>query len=320
MSRRLIALTALTLMATAAHAQPTQDQIDRFATGLQVRYQVLDNRPDPAACAPTPSCHLAELTLAAPEAPAAGWSLYFSSVTPILRADGGDFALTHINGDLYRLTPTAAFAGFAPGRPVRIALKLAGHQLSELYPMPNYYVAGESVAARTIASTRPVVDPETGLESLPFVAPFTDEARLAGGSAADATVWATAPRIYAVNAGTRLQPVPAAAVLPTPLRTKLDPGGGALDLSRGLRVSISGLPRADLAAALRHLAKAGAGEAARGVPLRLGWRPTRSWPWAATGWRSRRAGSSWSPPIRRARPMAWRRWPSWSTPGARFRC
>jgi hypothetical protein len=51
--------------------------------------------------------------------------------------------------------------------------------------MPNYYVAAEGVAARTIASTRPVVDPETGLESLPFVAPFTDEARLAGGSATD---------------------------------------------------------------------------------------------------------------------------------------
>jgi hexosaminidase len=60
--------------------------------------------------------------------------------------------------------------------------------------MPNYYVAADGLAARTIASTRPVVDPETGLESLPFVAPFTDEARLAGGSAADTTVWATAPQ------------------------------------------------------------------------------------------------------------------------------
>ena len=268
MSRRLIALTALTLVTSAAHAQPSQDQIDRFAADLQVRYQVLDNRPDPAVCAPSPSCHLAELTLAAPRAPAAGWSIYFSSVTPILRV-GGDFTLSHINGDLYRLTPTAAFAGFAPGRSVRIPLKLAGHQLSELYPMPNYYVAAEGRAARTIASTRPVIDPETGLEALPFVAPFTDEARLAGGSAADATVWATAGRVFAVNAGTKAQPVPAAAVLPTPLKSKLDPGGGGLDLSRGLKVSVAGLPRAELEAALGALARTGVAEAPRGVPLRI---------------------------------------------------
>lgn len=271
MPRRLIALIASTFLAAAAHAQPSQGELDRFAATLDVRYQVLDNRPGPAACAPAPGCHLAELTLTAPETPTAGWSLYFSSVTPILRADGDAFALSHINGDLYRLTPTAAFAGFAAGRPVRIPLKLEGRQLSELYPMPNYYVAADGVAARTIASTRPVVDPETGLERLPFVAPFTDEARLAGGSAADATVWATAPRIYAVNAaaGVQVQPIPRAAVLPTPLRTRLDPGGGDLDLSRGVKVSTRGVPRAALAAGLAHLAKAGAGEAAGGVPLRI---------------------------------------------------
>ncbi|KQY95302.1 N-acetyl-beta-hexosaminidase [Caulobacter sp. Root1455] len=272
MSRRLIALaSALASLSTAAHAQPTQAQLDRLAATLDVRYQVLDNRPGPALCAPAPSCHLAELTLAAPEAPAAGWSLYFSSVTPILQAGGDAFVLSHINGDLYRLTPTAAFVGLAPGRPIRVPLKLAGHQLSELYPMPNHYVAAEGLAARTVASTRPVVDPETGLESLPFVTPFTDEARLAGVSAADTTVWATSPRIWAVNAaaGASVQPVPRAAVLPTPLRTRLDPRGGELDLSRGVKVSVSGLPRAALAAALARLAKAGAAEASGGAPLRI---------------------------------------------------
>lgn len=272
MSRRLIALTALALLAaTAARAQPTQAQLDRLAATLAVRYQVLDNRPAPAACAPAPSCMLAQITLADGAAPPPGWSIYFSSVVPILKADSAAFALTHINGDLYRLTPTADFRGFPLDQALTIGLKLAGHQLSELYPMPNYYVAADGFAARTIASTRPVIDPETGLESLPFVAPFTDEARLAGGSAADTTVWATASRIYAVNAaaGTVVQPVPRAAVLPTPLRTKLDPVGGELDLSRGVKVSIGGVSRAALAAGLVHLAKAGAGEVSSGAPLRI---------------------------------------------------
>jgi hexosaminidase len=269
MSRRLIALTVLALLtANAAQAQPTQPQLDRLAATLRVGYQVLDNRPG-AVCAPALSCHLAELTLSGSETPAPGWSLYFSSVTPILKADGDAFALSHINGDLYRLTPTAAFTGF--DQPIRIALKLEGHQLSELYPMPNYYVAADGLAARTIASTRPVVDAETSLERLPFVAPFTDEARLAGGSAADATVWATAPRVYAVNAaaGASVQPIPRAAILPTPLSVKLDPKGASLDLSRGVTVSLSGIRRPALAAALASLAKAGEGEVKSGAPLRI---------------------------------------------------
>lgn len=262
---------AMMLGAGAALAQPTQAQLDDFAAHLKVGYQVLDNRPGPTVCAPDPSCMLAELTLAAPQAPATGWLLYFSSVDPILKAGGDDFALSHVNGDLYRLTPTPAFAGFAAERPIRVALKLAGHQLSELYPMPNYYVAADGLAARTIASTRPVIDPETGLESLDFVADFVDEARLAGGSAADTTVWATAPRLYAVNAaaGASVQPIPRAAILPTPLSTKLDPNGASLDLSRGVAVSLAGLKRPELAVALSRLARAGAREAKGGAPLMI---------------------------------------------------
>ena len=260
---------AMLLSAGAALAQPTQAQVDSFAASLKVGYQVLDNRPGPAACAPDPSCMLAELTLAAPRTPGAGWSLYFSSVVPILKASGDDFALTHINGDLYRLAPTQTFAGFAPDRPIRIALKLAGHQLSELYPMPNAYVAADGLTARTVASTKPVIEPETGLERLDFVAEFADEARLAGGSAADTTVWATAPRIYATNAGVRWQPVPRAAILPTPLSTRLDATGATLDLSRGVAVSLNGLRRPAVAAALSALAKAGVGEAKAGVPLKV---------------------------------------------------
>jgi hexosaminidase len=263
------ACLAVLLSASATLAQPTQAQLDGLAAGLKVGYRVLDNRPAATACAPHPSCMLAELTLEGVSAPSQGWSIYFSSVNPILAADGGGLALTHINGDLYRLTPTADFGGFAAGRPVTLALKLAGQQLSQLYPMPNYYVAADGLAARTIASTRPVVDPETGLESLPFVAPFTDEARLAGRSAADLTQWATAPRLYAVNAGAVVQPVSRAAILPTPLRTRLDPSGAGLDLSRGVRVSFSGIQRPALAAALGHLAIRGVVEAKGGAPLRV---------------------------------------------------
>lgn len=262
------AALAVLLAAGGVLAQPTQDQLDRFAQTLRVGYRVLDNRPAPAACAPDPSCHLAELTLAAPQAPDPGWSLYFSSVVRILKADTDAFTLTHINGDLYRLTPTAAFA---PGPPLRIPLKLEGHELSELDPMPNAYIAADGLAARIVDSTRPVIDPETGLERLDFVAGFTDGARLAGVSAVDKTVWTTAERLYEVNAaaGADIQPIPSGAILPTPLHTRLDPSGARLDLSRGVAPALAGVGRPALAAALGRLAKAGIAEAKGGLPLRI---------------------------------------------------
>lgn len=258
-------LTAV-LLAGSAMAQPSQADLDRFAADLTLTYRVLDNRPAPEACKPDPSCMLAQITLAAPVAPQAGWSLYFSNVNRVFAAGGDDFTLTHINGDLYRLTPMASFAGFKPGQTIVVPLRIEGQQLSELYPMPNAYVAGEGLAARTIDSTRPVVDPETGLESLPFVIPFTDEAKLAGRSAHDLTVWATAPRLYAANAGATLQPVPRAAILPTPLKTELDPAGGSLNLASGVAVSLSGFSRSDVAVALTRL---GVAEAKSGAPLRI---------------------------------------------------
>src|SRR3546814_6765018 len=71
--------------------------------------------------------------------------------------------------------------------------------------MPNAYLVAEGLEPRTIAETRPVIDPETGLETLPFVAPMTDEAKLATKSDADKTRWLTAERAFDLQAG-RLAP------------------------------------------------------------------------------------------------------------------
>lgn len=55
--------------------------------------------------------------------PAQGWQLYFNFVrfiTPGVTA--GNVSASHINGDLYKLTPTAASKGIAPGDSLRIEL------------------------------------------------------------------------------------------------------------------------------------------------------------------------------------------------------
>lgn len=53
--------------------------------------------------------------------PAKGWSLYFNMARAIRpESVEGGMAITNINGDLFKLTPTAGFAGLKPGRSVRV--------------------------------------------------------------------------------------------------------------------------------------------------------------------------------------------------------
>src|SRR3546814_12359241 len=66
-----------------------------------------------------------------------------------------------------------------PGASYTIRLWGVGAYFSKAFAMPNAYLAARGLDARTIAATRPVVDSDTGLDTLLFVAPMTDEAKLA---------------------------------------------------------------------------------------------------------------------------------------------
>src|SRR3546814_12375939 len=72
-----------------------------------------------------------------------------------------------------------------------------GSNFSKAFGMPNAYLVADGLEPRTIAATRPLIDPETGLETLPFVAPMIDEAKLATKSAANQTRCPTPQRARA---------------------------------------------------------------------------------------------------------------------------
>src|SRR3546814_13329017 len=82
--------------------------------------------------------------------------------------------------------------------------------------MPNAYLVADGLEPRTIAATRPVIDPETGLETLPFVAPMIDEAKPAPKSDADKTRWLTAERAFALQAGRHAPEARGLVILPKP--------------------------------------------------------------------------------------------------------
>lgn len=236
-----------------------QGEFDAFARDLGLRYAILDNRP--AKCpAGAEGCFLTVITITTPAKVPVGldaneFALYFSFVSRLPVVESEVFQNTLINGDLNRLTLKPG-AKLEPGKTYEIKLWGQGSQHSTAFALPNLYITGKGVQARVIEATRPAIDAETGLERLPFVAPMTDEARLAGRSAEDRTVWQTPERAFDAFAARGAAVAPDIAILPTPLETKRIPGK-PLDLRQGVAVMLENVAREPLDAALGAL----------GVPL-----------------------------------------------------
>lgn len=272
---RHLMVAALLGTATALPAAPVdQASLDRLAETLDVRYTILGNRLK-GKCPAGEPCLGVRIRLTSPtNIPITGWTLSLSQLFPIRRVESAAFTASYVTGDLVRIAPNRGFTGFRAGKPVDITLYLKGQHGNEFEAMPNYWLAAPGLQPRTIRATMPVIDPETGLERLPFLDPMIDEERQFRIDDNERIQWQTPSRLYAANA-TR---PPAAvetrgAILPTPVELRTDPAGRSLDVSRGLRLSLSDVERDDLAAALARLGRQGIREAANGVPLDVAIRP-----------------------------------------------
>lgn len=239
---------------------------------MGVRLTILDNKP--ATCpGQDGGCFLSELNLTmprevAPDLASGNFKLYFSSVSPVMEANSGAFIVRNINGDLHVLEPRAGVK-LAAGKTYPIRLWSRGHFFSAYYPMPNMFLVSGNLAPAVIAATRPTTDSESGMELLPFVAPLTNEARLATQAADDRTLWQTPERAFALYAGRATASVAAeTAIVPTPSLVQR-PQGSPMDPSHGVRLRLAGLALGDVAAALGDLAAAGVPTGANGPELRI---------------------------------------------------
>ncbi|WP_232824796.1 family 20 glycosylhydrolase [Algibacillus agarilyticus] len=281
-------------------ATATQQDIDDIAQHLQVTYQQIDNSPS-AECDPdieNGSCFRVDLLLTAPNAiKVKDWQIYFSQITPIQKSVSNDFTITHINGDLHQINLSDKFTGFAAGEQKVITFYANFWSLSETDALPNYIVASAqhkneltpAIEPRVIKSTQVKIDPETGLEILPYVAEFTDEEKQFKRTADDQTKWLTAERLYERNltydfsAFTQVSPLNKTIqqqIIPTPTQVKFSKAGTVLDTSVGLKVNYHGLQAinehnvnhmpADIQAALSRLAALGLMQKPNGgVPLNI---------------------------------------------------
>ncbi|MBJ7498881.1 MAG: carbohydate-binding domain-containing protein [Sphingopyxis sp.] len=239
--------------APAAETGP-QASLDRLADTLGYRLTMVDNGP--TCPAGIDGCFLTTITLTVPETlpahvPTKGFALYFSFVNRLPLVESDIFVHRLINGDVQQLTLKPG-ATLRPGARHEIRLWGIGSNFSKAFGMPNAYLVADGLKPRTIAATRPVIDPETGLEILPFVAPMTDEAKLATKSDADKTRWLTAERAFDVQAARLAPEAKGVVILPKPAKA-VQGEGKAIDLTRGVALTLNGVERSAVAPALAAL-------------------------------------------------------------------
>ena len=260
---------------------PTQGELDRLAATIGYRFTILNNRP--ASCpAGQARCFESDIAITMPASGPAQTvppiEIRYGFVNRVLAVTSEVFDSRQIKGDLNALTLKPGQI-LRPGQVYHIRVIAAGAFLSRNHAMPNAMLLSPGLAPRVIAATRPGTDPDTGLETLPFVAPMTDEAALARGTAEDPTLWRTPERAFALYAERGAATPVDIAILPKPVRAS-HPAGRLVDLSGGLRVATAGIAPADIAAALAMLPKGRgtvpltirrqAGLAAEGYRLRVG--------------------------------------------------
>ncbi|XP_013417098.1 uncharacterized protein LOC106178458 [Lingula anatina] len=153
--------------------QGDQQSIDYLASFLQVRYDVIDNLMYGA------SGFLAQInfTNVGPKPISKGhWSIYLCHINMIEpnhlpNPNGyilGNSSLRafHVNGCLFKLTPTDSFKTLFPGKSIMVPFKAANWQVARTDIMPNWYVASSK------SGILPKVLKSTAGESLSFVGPF----------------------------------------------------------------------------------------------------------------------------------------------------
>lgn len=184
--------------------------------------------------------------------PARGWSLYFTCLSEVVTGPaGGPFVVEPVIGTLYRIRPTEAFSGLAPGASVAIGIVHPGLVfLPDRAPLGPYLVFDDA-PERALAITDYRIERPTRPEQL---------ARSPGG----ASPVVGAEELFARNAAIR--PVPDAEpppVFPTPRQWTR--GSGRVHWSHRPRIAAAPALRAEAARARAwlqpHLEPAPAGTA-----------------------------------------------------------
>ncbi|WP_286263209.1 family 20 glycosylhydrolase [Thalassotalea atypica] len=251
----------------------TQQDIDLLANALDVTYRLITNIPD-EKCDKTKAdgaCFTVELSFTATEEVIVDdWFVYFSQISPIQSSESDWFNVKHINGDLHLISLKEGFNGFKQGETKHLTFRANYWSLSETDALPNYIVASESTEARVIESTKAKIDVETGLEILPYVAPYTDVAKHFKRKATDNTQWLTPEALFERNLAVQAPQADAVnQIIPTPKSITFNPARARLDLATGINITSENIKLERVSVAISRLEKLGISRSTQGRELNL---------------------------------------------------
>lgn len=176
------------------------------------------------------------------------WEIYFHSIRRVLQCLSPQFEVTHINGDLYRLTPTEKFETFPAKRNLDLPLILEYWTLFETDVMPRFYVTAPNALPRVFKNT----DTELTEAYVKPISPANHKRNLN-----DNNIQATAQTRFAANRQLRiLAPDDLASdLIPTPLVKEVTDGFASL--AGGVLLDAPGLPANTQVACIARLRATG---------------------------------------------------------------
>lgn len=273
----VLSLTALAVVSGCGEQAKTETLVEasvsvaELAKQLIVKHEIVTNRVS-EECDPKQTeglCYQAKLSLTTPnDFNGTKWQLFFSNMSPIQLDKSDEFDVTHINGDLHSLVPTAQFKGFEAGKTLVVPVQAGFWTLSETDRMPNYYLVDSDGKSHIVQSTVEQIDPETGLSKLPHAVPLTLEDQHFKRTPNDSTAPATANWLFEENARFYQQVDVSNKILPTPASISVLQEG-RLSLTQGIQIKVDSEWRSGIEAALERLNKFGVDTSESGVVVQI---------------------------------------------------
>jgi len=254
-----------------------QSDIDLIANSLQVKYRLLTNIPDKHCKSKVAdgACFSVELSFTAPQAiNAKDWQITFSQISPVQSFVSKELSIKHINGDLHQINLNDKYQGFVAGETKKLVFRANFWMLSQTDALPNYIVSStnnDKLEPKVINSTKTAINNETGLETLPFVVPFTSLEKHFKRHPDDKTPWLNSDALYQRNhktLGDKLLSVNE-QIIPTPKEINIDKQQRVLNIAAGFKVNYNNVAAKDVNAALMHLQQLGVKQSETGVAVNL---------------------------------------------------
>lgn len=262
----LTLLISTILFSTVVNAKQSPAQVVDALSNMDVKINVIDNQAGEhgthcaALGADWGACNRFDITLTNGNKAIKSndWALYFHSIRQVLKQDNPQFEITHVTGDLHKITPTKRFKGIKANEKIVLPLTSEYWQVSYSDFMPRWYATSGDTEPRNIKST-------DVLDSAEFVIPF--EPKNWKRTGADHNVLITPENRYQKNQSLKAlsEQQMRGQILPTPLDVILQQGD--VDLSMGVKLELNELSKGELAAIVEHLQQVKLKQNMQGFPI-----------------------------------------------------